>query len=122
MTPHGYLISMGCNNNLIYMKSFTFEQIPDVIDVRLDETFIIDFPYTAGTGYRWDWVQPPEILKEVNRETIPLSDAAGAGLRLQIILKAVSKGKEKLKLKYWQPWSGEESIEKTVELDINIDD
>jgi predicted secreted protein len=115
-------MSHGVFKKFYNMKSFSFEQLPEIIDIRLDETFIIDFPYTSGTGYRWDWVILPEFLQEVNRNTIPLSDAAGAGLRLHIILKAVSKGREKLKLKYWQPWSGDESIEKTVELDIRIND
>jgi predicted secreted protein len=36
------------------MKTVTFESAGD-ISVREGETFKIDLPYVAGTGYQWDF-------------------------------------------------------------------
>jgi hypothetical protein len=49
-----------------------------------------------------------------------MSDAAGAGARLAYTVETKSKGKGLVSLKYWQSWSGEDSVEKRLSFQVEV--
>jgi predicted secreted protein len=77
------------------------------IDVRSGETFELRLPSAAGTGYRWQLVDPvpaPVRVAGVSRVEPPLGDLVGAGGQEVWAFQAAGTGRGLLAFIYRRPF------------------
>lgn len=102
----------------LVMETIMFESPKDAT-LSVGDTLVFDLPYSGGTGYQWEWTDH-EIIEKVKEEFIAESDAPGGGGRMHYYFKAVEPGSSTIEFFYWQPWTGKESIEKSMKIQLIV--
>ena len=92
------------------------------IDLKQGGILKIVLEENATTGYAWEVDnQLPDQLIEVARDfkTGDQDGVGGSGKKI-LTYKVQKKGNGVLKLKYLQPWNGEESISKRFQISFGV--
>ncbi|QTN39279.1 protease inhibitor I42 family protein [Cryomorphaceae bacterium] len=100
------------------MEVVYFED-PRNLQLKTGDAFVLDLPYLGGTGYQWEW-SSDELLEKVEEEYVEESNAPGGGGRMRYTFRVKATGTTSIELFYWQPWSGKESIDKTLTIEIAV--
>jgi inhibitor of cysteine peptidase len=106
--------------------AYAMENNNSNIIIETDETFNISLASNPSTGYEWE-------IRECNYSVLELADShygspkypspppLGAGGWQNWTFRGIKDGKTTLKLVYWRPWEGEESIIDVYTLHITVE-
>lgn len=92
------------------------------LELRINETFTLEFQNNSSTGYSWVWVnsQANSIVEKI--ETVLINDhpeRAGASGIEKWTFKGLGTGFIKLKFEYKRAWLESSSIE-TKEISVSV--
>lgn len=101
----------------------TKEDNNSVIEVDRGDHIKIILPEAAATGYIWsfDGNLPQTVELLVDEYKMTYKKTLGGGGKHLIEFKAKEIGEATIKLKYWQEWNGDDSIEDRFETKIVIE-
>jgi inhibitor of cysteine peptidase len=93
------------------------------IDARSVEGIVLELPENPTTGYRWH-IEEIEGSIELVEDAFNLpSDATfGGGGTREFTFRRRAPGVARLKLKHWQEWEGERSVDKRFSAEIEFTD
>jgi predicted secreted protein len=94
------------------------------LKLKLGEELEIELDENSTTGYRWyqkEGSHSEVLVLKQSSHTESDNKAMGTGGKRLIKLIANSTGEQKLKWVYWQEWNGEDSIDDTFEIVIEVE-
>ncbi len=102
----------------------TYTDFEEVIDLRINQEFVIAFESNATTGYAWE-ASYDETMVELVEQTYELSPEAeqglvGAGGKDVFRFKALKKGETKITMVYKRPWEDPTPQDITEEFNFSI--
>ncbi|HAH05915.1 MAG TPA: hypothetical protein DCM05_05185 [Elusimicrobia bacterium] len=103
---------------------FTREATSRSHEVSLGETFRIELPANATTGYEWKFKELDGNLLRVDSSGYDRSSnpkLAGAGGTAWWELRALQTGKTVLRLLYYRPWEGEAKSGDEFNLSLSVE-
>lgn len=100
----------------------TYKNSGDTIEISPDTEVVIRLEENRTTGYQWTIENPGEkLISIVNEEHIvPEKSSVGQGGIYVLRMRVDQSGEDKLRLKYWQSWEGESSVEKRFTINIIV--
>lgn len=111
-----FLLSNACS-----MQTLTDANNGSFLDLKVGEKFQVNLPRNATTGYTWEIESTDTIRLALTDEMYdPGGNGLGAGGLQKWTFEALQPGHVTLRMKYWQPWSGEDSVEKRFEITLEI--
>jgi len=113
------------------MSTVEISQADNGKSIRLSrgQTLLIHLPENPTTGYRWEVDTVDSAGREANAQIItlesttytpgPSTGVGGSGTRT-FVYKALNVGTTQLRLKHWQPWEGDRSVDKRYSLTVQV--
>jgi predicted secreted protein len=99
----------------------TYTEDDTDITVALEHAFVIELPFTAGTGYEWTAVTNPK-LQQMTTEQVPGGSQPGAQGTQRITFRSQGTGTTTLVLNYARSFEPDEPPAKTAIFDVTITD
>ena len=97
----------------------TYTEDDTDITVALEHAFVIELPFTAGTGYEWTAVTNPK-LQQMTTEQVPGGSQPGAQGTQRITFRSQGTGTTTLVLNYARSFEPDEPPAKTATFDVTI--
>lgn len=97
------------------------EQDGQQLQVKTGDTLVLELPEIPTSGVRWsfDLMEDPIILLSDEYEQTKSNGIGGTSLR-KFTLQAKSPGQAKLRLRRWQEWEGDSTIDARFACEIDI--
>lgn len=91
------------------------------VTVHVGDAIVLRLPENPTTGYRWQ-IDKVEGSAQHESDSFRLSEDVriGSGGTREFRFRAASAGTASLRLKRWQPWEGETSVDARFVVDIVI--
>jgi len=106
--------------NEIYL---TIDDNESEIHLDVGDSVKIVLNEASTTGYTWDidGELPEQLEMVLNDYKLTYKKSLGGSGKRVVDLLTIKKGSANLKLKYWQEWNGDDSIEKRFSVSFIIE-
>ncbi|MEG1555139.1 MAG: protease inhibitor I42 family protein [Bacteroidales bacterium] len=104
-------------------KTTGLDSQKDLFEIKVGQTFEIEFITNASTGYSWEWGNQKEVSVVESGESryvnMAPKEMMGASSKRYWSFKGVRKGEAILKFEYKRPWENEKPV-KTREVKVIV--
>ena len=96
----------------------------NTIEVRVDDTILVQLRENPTTGYQWDIEEPKSrLIRLLGTDYIQSeTSGVGGGGERALTFKAKEAGRAILKLKLWREWEGDNSVIDRFEVTLVVRD
>ena len=101
--------------------SIEFQNDGQVIEASMADTVVIRLPETPTSGVRWEFDELDAALQPVGDDYEPSTgNGIGASSIRVLTLRPKQSGEIPIRLKRWQQWEGDSSIDATFDVTLQI--
>ncbi|MHB1340450.1 MAG: protease inhibitor I42 family protein [Coriobacteriia bacterium] len=109
----------GCSSSDVVVGE---DRSGDSVELAAGQVLVVELPGNPTTGYNWQVVDPPAVLKQQGELTYePESDLVGAAGMVTLRFEGVEAGAGALTLEYARSWESTAALE-TYTLDVSVKD